>query len=156
MKRFRYEYGDSPLHLLTALAVFVVSAWAFIQVFGAVGKPENVVKWFVGALVLHDLIFLPLYAALGVLVAWALMRNKPRDRLRMAALNHLRVPAILSALAFLVWYPMILAKSNPGFERATGLTKDAYLGKWLLLCAVLFAGSALLFAFRARGLKRPG
>ena len=37
----------------------------------------------------------------------------------------------------------------------TGLTKDAYLGKWLLLCAVLFAGSALLFAFRARALKRP-
>jgi len=156
VKRFRYEYGDSPLHLLAAVVAFVVSAWAFVQVFGAVGKPENVVKWFVGALLLHDAVFFPLYAALGALVAWVLLRGGRRDRLRVAALNHLRVPAILSALAFLVWYPMILAKSNPGFERTTGLTKDVYLGRWLLLCAALFAGSALLFAIRARGLREQG
>lgn len=156
MKRFRYEYGDSPLHLLAALAVFVVSAWAFIEVFGAVGKPENVIRWFVGALLLHDLIFLPLYAGIGVLMAWALLRGGRRDRLRVAALNHLRVPAILSGLAFLVWYPMILAKSSAGFERATGLTQDAYLERWLVLCAVLFGGSAVVFAIRARGLRANG
>ena len=153
MKRLRYEYGDSPVHLLAALVCFAVSAWALVQVFGAVGMPLNVVKWLVGSLVLHDLILLPVYAGLGVLAARVLLRGRPRDRLRIAALNHLRVPAILAATAFLVWYPMILAKSNPGFERTTGLTKDAYLGRWLLLCAVLFAGSAVIFAIRASGLR---
>ena len=153
MKRFRYRYGDSPVHLVAALLTLVVSAWAIMQAFGTVGNSGKFVTWLVGSLVLHDLIFLPLYAGLGVLVAAALLRGERRSRLRVAALNHLRVPAILSALAFLVWYPMILAKSDAGFERTTGLTKDVYLGRWLLLCAVLFAGSALLFAIRARSLR---
>ncbi len=32
--------------------------------------------------------------------------------------------------------------------RSTGLGNDAYLGRWLLLSAALFALSALVFGFR--------
>ena len=156
LRRFAYEYGSNPLHLLAALAAIVVAAWALSQALGQLEPPGKFVLWFLGAILLHDLLFLPFYAVLGRLAARAFVRGETSSRLRVAALNHLRVPVILSALAFLVWYPNILAKSESGFEGATGLTKDVYLGRWLLLTAVLFAGSALLLALRARRLRGAG
>jgi hypothetical protein len=38
--------------------------------------------------------------------------------------------------------------------RVSGLSKDVYFGRWLTVTAVLFAGSALLFAIRLRRLRR--
>ncbi len=153
MRRFAYEYGSNPLHLLAALGAFAVAGWALYQSLDQLEPPGKFLLWFLGAIILHDLLFLPFYCGLGRISTRAFLRGEAGTRLRVAALNHLRVPAILSALAFLVWYPMILAKSGAGFERTTGLTKDVYMGRWLLLTAVLFAGSALLLALRARRLR---
>lgn len=156
MRRFAYEYGASPLHLVVALTSLLLAAWALLQVTGEISATGKLLTWFLGAILLHDLLFVPLYSALGVVVGRALLGGERRSRLRVAALNHLRVPAILSALALLVWFPLILTRSQAGFERATGLTQDVYLGRWLGLTAVLFAGSALLLALRARRLKQAG
>ncbi len=153
MKRFRYEYGASPVHLLVALASFAVSAWALAQVFDVLSTPGRFLLWFLGAIVLHDLVFLPLYSLLGLGAAGALTRGDRRSRLRVAALNHLRIPALLSGLMLLVWYPLILSKAPGGFERTTGMSTDVYLERWLALSAVLFAGSAILLALRARRLS---
>ncbi len=156
MKRFRYEYGANPAHLLVALASLAVSAWALSQVFDVLSAPSRFLIWFVGAIVLHDLVFLPLYSLLGLAAAGALTRGREPTRLRIAALNHLRIPALLSGLMLLVWYPLVLSKAPGGFQRTTGMSTDVYLERWLLLSAVLFAGSALLFAVRARRLRTAG
>lgn len=153
MKRFRYEYGASPFHLLVALASLAVSAWALSQVFDVLSTPGRFLLWFLGAIVLHDFVFLPLYSLLGLGAAGALTRGDQPSRLRIAALNHLRIPVLLSGLMLLVWYPLVLSKAPQGFERITGQTTDVYLERWLALSAVLFAGSALLLAARARGLR---
>jgi len=70
-----------------------------------------------------------------------------------------RVPALLSALTFIVFFPLILGFGDGRYERATTLSQDVYLGRWLLLCGVMFAASALLYAVRARrrrGLEDAG
>ena len=156
LKRFRYEYGGNPAHLLTALASLAVSAWALAMVLDVLSAPGKFVIWFVGAIVLHDLVFLPLYSALGLGAGRALAGGHAPSRLRLAALNHLRVPALLSGLMFLVWFPLILSKSPQGFERLTGLSNEIYLERWLLMSAVLFGGSAILLALRVRSLRAPG
>lgn len=153
MKRFRYEYGDNPVHLVVGVVSLAVGVWALYKALGVLGIPINFVKWFAGGVVLHDLVFLPIYSAIGVLVA-AAVTGGSHSRLRIAALNHLRVPTLLSALALLVWFPLILRKAPGSFERLTGHANDFYLGRWLALCAVLFAGSAIAFLLRLRSLRR--
>lgn len=132
-------YGAGPLHLLSHVAALLLAAYAFTRIFAG-GQPWNVVLWFVGAVVLHDLIAFPLYTGLNRL---ALGR-------RMRAVNHIRVPVLFSALSFIVFLPLILGLSSERFERATTQSTDAYLGRWLLLCGAMFAVSALLYAVRAR------
>ena len=153
MRRFRYEYGASPVHLLVALTSFAVSAWALAQVLDVLSTPGRFLIWFLGAIVLHDLLFLPLYSLLGRVAAGALTRGDHPSRLRIAALNHLRIPVMLSGLMLLVWYPLVLSKAAAGFENTTGMSTDVYMERWLLLTAVLLVGSALLLAVRARGLR---
>ena len=156
MKRFRYEYGASPAHLLVALTSLAVSAWALLQVFDVISTPGRFLIWLLGGIVLHDFVFLPLYSLLGLGAAGALTRGEQPSRFRIAALNHLRIPVLLSGLMLLVWYPLVLSKSPGGFESITGMSTDIYLGRWLALSAVLFGGSALLLAVRARRLRSEG
>ena len=57
---------------------------------------ENFVLWFAGAIVLHDLLLLPLYSALGVVAGRrARARGAAHAACAIAALNHLRIPALL-------------------------------------------------------------
>ena len=154
-ERFRYEYGAGPLHLVAAVAGLGVAVWALVTVLGVLGRPENFAKWFIGAILLHDLLFLPVYSALGIAASGALVRGR-RTRLRIAALNHLRVPALLSGLMLLVWFPLVLSKAPVTFARATGYSGDFFLGRWIALTVVLFAASALLFAVRAPRLREDG
>jgi len=156
VKRFRHVYGASPVHLLVALAGLAISAWALSQTFEVLATPGRFLVWLIGAIILHDFVFLPLYSLLGLGAAGALTRGEQPGRFRIAALNHLRIPVMLSALMLLVWYPLVLSKSPGGFERTTGMPPDIYLERWLALTAVLFVGSALLLAVRARKLRSEG
>ncbi|MDX3357306.1 hypothetical protein PV703_29180 [Streptomyces sp. ME01-24h] len=61
--------------------------------------------------------------------------------------NHLRVPAFLSGVLLLTWFPLVFRLSRP-FEGAAGLTIDVYLGRWLAVTGVLFGLSAVVFAVR--------
>lgn len=153
MRRFRYEYGDNAVHLVVGVVTLAVGAWALYKAIGLLGIPANFVKWFAGSIVVHDLVFLPIYSAIGVLVAAAITGGR-RSPLRIAALNHLRVPTLLSALALVVWFPLILRKAPGSFEHLTGYANDFYLGRWLALCAVLFGVSAIAFLLRIRTLRR--
>ena len=136
----RARYGSSPLHLLLHLAVFALVAWVALSIADARGV-ANIVFWFVAALVLHDLVLLPFYTAIDRASARAVPRG---------AINHVRIPLALSALLLLLFFPPILGLNDGSFARVAGLEPSGYLERWLLVTAVLFAGSAVLYAARSR------
>jgi hypothetical protein len=156
MQGFRQRYGAGPLHLLALLASFAVAAYALSRSLELAANPERLLLWMGGSIVAHDLVLLPLYAALGVIAALLLIPAGGGSRLRIAALNHLRFPALASGLLLLVWYPLIAGPAERTFMRNTGLTKDVYLERWIILSATLFGLSAAVFALRYRGLRRAG
>jgi hypothetical protein len=154
MARFGRWYGSGPLHLLVLIASFALTGYAMVRLFAV--RPWEVAIWFVGAAVLHDLILLPLYS-LSDLSALSVLRHRADASARPTApwINHLRVPAFLSGLLLLVWFPLILRLAVP-YPGDTGLSYDVYLGRWLAITGVLFAASAVAFAVRLRRVRRPG
>jgi hypothetical protein len=156
VRAFRDRYGAGPLHLLALLASFVVAAYALSRSLELTANPDRLLLWMGGSIVAHDLVLLPLYAGLGAIVAGLLVRAGSTSRVRIAVLNHLRFPALASGLLLLLWYPLIAGPAERTFMRNTGLSKDVYLGRWLLFTAALFALSAVVFALRYRGLRRAG
>lgn len=84
----------------------------------------------------HDLVLLPFYSLLDRLGE----RAAPPG-----AVNYVRVPLALSALLFLVWFPLILGLSDAAFTEVAGLAPEGYLQRRLGLSALLFRwlGSAL-------------
>ena len=152
--RFRQRYGAGPLHLLAVLASFAIAAYALGRALELTSNLDRIVIWLGGSIIAHDLVLLPLYATLGALLAGALLTGGRSSRVRIAALNHVRVPALASGLLLLVWYPLVAGPADRGFMRLTGLSKDVYLERWLLLSAALFAASAAIFLLRLPRLRR--
>jgi hypothetical protein len=65
-----------------------------------------------------------------------------------------RFPLLASGLLLLVWAPAILQRSEGVFRMKAGLSQDVFLGRWLVITAVLFAASAALYVVglvRSRG-----
>ncbi|MDQ0955195.1 hypothetical protein QFZ24_009118 [Streptomyces phaeochromogenes] len=133
----------SPLQILLLACSFALAGYAGVRLLS--GDRLGVTLWFVGAAVLHDLVFLPLYAALDRAVAGALGAVG-----RRTWTLYVRVPAALSGLLLLVWFPLISGRVEDSYESATGLSADGFLARWLLITAVLFGGSALLLVLRLR------
>ncbi|MCZ1006908.1 hypothetical protein [Streptomyces lydicus] len=143
MTGFRTRYGASPFHLLLVLCSFALAVYAGLQLFK--GDTLGVAIWFVGAALLHDLVFLPLYTVTDrVLQGIFRRRRSAAEPSRPVAgwINYVRVPAFVALLLLLVWYPLILRRV-PGFTSYTGLPADGFLDRWLLITAALFAVSAL-------------
>ncbi|MEV5843957.1 hypothetical protein AB0M32_18530 [Streptomyces sp. NPDC051985] len=144
----------SPLQLLLLACSFALAAYAGVRLLA--GDWLGVALWVVGAALLHDLVLLPLYS----LADRALVRGLGGAGRRMGApptpfgqwgrTMYVRVPAALSALLLLVWFPLISGAMAGHYRSATGLSPDGYLTRWLLITAVLFGGSALLLARRLR------
>jgi len=139
-------YGANPLHLAAHLAVFGISAFAIAQILDG-GVVTNFLIWFAGAALLHDLVFLPLYSVF----------DRVAVHLRVPHINYLRVPALVSGLLLLVYFPLILVRADGNYVRSTGHHIEDYGRNWLLVTAALFAGSALLYlARRIGGGRAPG
>ncbi|MDX3235897.1 hypothetical protein PV392_09410 [Streptomyces sp. ME03-5709C] len=151
-------YGAGPLHLLVLLCSLAVTGYACVRLFAQ--RPVAVAIWLVGAAILHDLVLLPLYS-LADLSARSVLRHRVQDTPAPPWINHVRVPAFLSGVLLLTWFPLILRLSGP-YQAATGLSDDVYLGRWLAVTGVLFGLSAVVFALRlgrfrrrAQGGQRP-
>lgn len=152
MRAFSRLYGSSPAHLLLAGGAFLVTAYAVLRIFEKQG-PIAFSKWFVGAILSHDLIALPIYTVVLVGLIFAVggraaREGRPISRARLIVLNHLRVPAALSLLALVVFFPLILGLSENGFKGVSGLSTDPYLARWLLLSLALFLISGVAAAVR--------
>jgi hypothetical protein len=142
MSRIRARYGAGPGHLLLLLASFVIAGAAIVGWFQRPNDLESVLVWFVAAVLLHDLVLLPLYSLLDRLT---ISRLPPRS------IAYVRVPAIVSGLLLLVLFPTILGFGAHSELRASGIPEHGYLLRWLVLSGVLFAISGLAYALaRAR------
>jgi len=148
---WRRTYGANPLQLLALLGCFALSGWAALQVARA-PLAVRTGLWFLAAVIAHDLVLFPLYAlldrSLGSLTHR--IRHRPAPG---SSVNYVRVPALLSGLLLLVFAPGILRRGGQAFGRASGLDQSPYLGRWLAITAVLFLGSAVVYAVR-RGSRR--
>jgi hypothetical protein len=138
MSRPRIRVG-SPFQLLLLTCSFALAAYAGVRLLA--GDWLGVALWFVGAALLHDLVLLPLYAALDRAVVRVFGA-------RREWVPYVRVPAALSGLLLLVWFPLISGMVERRYRSATGLPADVFLARWLLITAVLFGGSALLLTVR--------
>ena len=152
MRAFSRLYGSSPLHLLLAGAAFLIAAYAAFRAVQK-GPPLSQGTWFLGAILAHDFVLLPLYtvALIGLLYAVggrAARDGRPLSRGRLLVLNHVRVPAALSLLLLLVFFPLVLRLSEGGLKGVSGLSTEPYLPRFLFLTLGLFATSGALLALR--------
>jgi hypothetical protein len=147
-------YGANPLHLLALLASFALAGYAAAQLVPS--RPVGIAVWFVGAVVGHDLVLMPLYSIADRSVL-AAVRHRAPTMPTVPWINYLRVPAGLSALLLLVWFPLIFRLSWH-YQYSTNLSPDPFLWHWLAVSGALFLLSAAAYALRlraARPARRP-
>ena len=145
-RRFLRWYGAGPLHLLTMLGCFALAGYAAAELLpnNAVGIPV----WFAGAVIGHDLILMPMYTVADR-SAMAVFRHRRPQLPAVPWINYLRVPAALSGMLLLIWFPLIFRL--PGrFTATTTLSLDPFLWHWLAVTGALFLLSAMALAVRLR------
>jgi hypothetical protein len=147
--RFRYEYGAEPLHLVATAGSLLLGAYGLLRLTEIPGGAK-VLIWIVAAALLHDLVALPFYSVLLRIADRAAGAAISGRAARVLALNAVRIPAGLSALLLLVFFPLILRIDPEAYESVTGLTVDPYLSRWLLISAGLFLISGVVYALRLR------
>jgi hypothetical protein len=68
--------------------------------------------------------------------------------------SYIRVPALVSGLLLLMFWPLITRHAEPSYRVASGLGTSVYLGRWLLLSGTGFLLSAVAYALRVRRRRR--
>ncbi|MDG3010877.1 hypothetical protein G4X40_12030 [Rhodococcus sp. D2-41] len=158
VKRF---YGAHPLHLLVLVASFALVSYV-IETIGLTTLWnrdiwwQSILVWFVGAVILHDLVLFPLYAFAdrSLIAGWRGVTGRVQvAKPTVSPVNYLRIPVLGSGLLFVLFFPGIVEQGQPTYLAATGQTQQPFLGRWLLLTAVMFAVSAVVYSIRL-GLTR--
>jgi hypothetical protein len=157
---FRRVYGSGPLHLLTMLAGFALLGYVIVTATpSALWKPEgawwhSMALWFVAAFVAHDLVMFPIYALVDRILGSRISRPRPNTESRVPARNFVRVPALGSGLLFLIFFPGIIRQGATLYFEDTGLTQEPFLGRWLMLTALMFGLSAVTYGVRSASAAR--
>jgi hypothetical protein len=140
IKRWIAFYGAHPLQLLLLLAALALAGYAGL---GVLRNPEwlRILVWFAAAIVAHDLVLFPLYAAADGLLVRAVSR--------WGLVNYVRTPLLACALTFVLFLPGIIRQGKVTYVAATGLTQQPFLARWLVLCVIFFVVSGLVFGLRA-------
>lgn len=144
---FRRRYGAGPMHLAAHLAGFAIAALAFDRIFSG-GEAKQLLLWYVGFAIAHDLIFVPTYTGLDRLFRATIVRLPVPGRASIPLVNHLRAPALVSGLLLLIYFPLISRQSDGEYFALSGHHLTHYLRNWLLITVALFLGSGLIYALR--------
>jgi hypothetical protein len=123
--------------LLAYLALLPLCAWALLELLGG-RSAERIALWLVAAVVVHDLVLLPLYSG----------ADRTAQALLGESVNYVRIPAALSLLMLVVFWGTIAGAGEPGYRATSGETFDGHAERWLLVTAALFAGSGLVYLLR--------
>lgn len=153
--RWKRVYGAHPLHLPVLLASVVLAGYSvWVLGFDALWNHrvwwQAIAVWFAAAIIAHDLILFPAYALLDS----ALTAASTRAGLRVSPVNYIRVPLLGIGLSFLLFFPGIIRQGATTYHAATGGSQQAFLLRWLLLCATMLAISALAYAIRSLRARR--
>ncbi len=153
MRRLRSSHASRPLHLIALLASFALTAAAVVGWFQRPRDLAGVLEWLVAAIVIHDIVLMPLYTLVDR-VTLGLLHRRLVPAHRRGVVNHttyVRVPAIMSALLFAILFPVILGLGSRTELNASGVREHGYLVRWLLLTGALFAVSGTAYTVaRAR------
>lgn len=152
MRWFRRHYGAGPLHLAGLLVCFAVAAYAVTRVFGVSGW-KGILLWFVVCLVGHDLIGWPIYTAADRILIRTQQRHPGRRESLVPWINHVRVPVVISGILLAMFFPLIFRLSQSRYKDYTGFNENVYLANWLVVTALLFAISSIIYLVRL-GLSR--
>jgi hypothetical protein len=144
---FRRHYGAGPLHLLALLASFALAGY-IVSTIHQVPHWERILVWLVAAVIGHDVIVFPLYALADRSAGWVEAHRHPERLPAVPWINHVRVPVVMSLTLLGISFPLVLDLSNRTYHAATGLTVAPYENRYLAIVAVLFASSAVFYAFR--------
>ena len=139
MRAIWNRYGAGPGHLLATIASFAIAAAAVV---GWTQRPRdltNVIEWFIAAILLHDLVLLPIYS-LADRVTIGFLPSR--------AAVYVRVPTVISLLLLATVFPTVLGEGARSTFNLSGIHEHGYLLRWLVLTGVLFALSGLAFALR--------
>jgi hypothetical protein len=148
MARFRRLYGAGLLHAAGIAASFAVAGLAVRRWLDAgASDTRAILTWFVGAILAHDLVLVPLYSLADRLLSRPPARAPGPARFARAR-AHARIPALLSGLLLLVFSPLILRASRGSYGAASALSPEPYVDRWLIATAALFAVSALAYVGR--------
>ena len=139
----------APLSVAGHAATFAVAGYAAVQVAG-LRNPWSILVWFVGAILLHDFVLFPLYSAVDRAAERLLPAGRRGGRI---GVNVVRVPALLSGLLLLAWFPLILERAPGLYGSITGVEQPDYLARWLLITGGLFAVSGAVAVVRSGAAK---
>ncbi len=155
LERFRGFYGAHPLQAMILLGCFALTGYVAVHI-SADPTLLEMVLWFAGAVIAHDLVLFPLYTLADRVTARTLHPRAQSAPPRLRALNHLRIPTLASGLLLLLFFPGIIQQGHDTYLAATGQDQHPYLGRWLLLTAAFFTISALLYTIRlAQTARQP-
>jgi hypothetical protein len=142
-------YGAGAGHLFGVLVCVALAGGAVAIVAGDPAWPV-MLAWFLAAVLLHDFLLFPLYAAGDrLLTATARVRSgRRRSHPSVPVVNHVRVPLLGAGLTFLLFLPGIIGQGEPALRAASGLDTAPVAGRWLLLVAGMAAVSALVYLLR--------
>ena len=153
-------YGAGPLHLLVVFAPLALVAYTVsVLGFGELWDPDvwwqSIAVWFLGAVLLHDLILFPLYALADRLLGASLRRRPAPDHsIGVPIVNHVRVPVLAVGLLLLLFFPGIIEQGGSSYVNATGQTQEPFLGRWILLSTAIFSVSAAAYGIRSMRTRR--
>jgi peroxiredoxin len=150
MSRLLRWYGASPLHLLTMIGSFALAGYAAAELLRK--NPVGILVWLVAAVIGHDLLLMPLYTLADRSVS-SVVRHRPLNLPAGPWINYLRVPAVLSGVLLLIWFPLIF-RLPARFPASTTLPLNPYLWHWLAVTGALFLLSATALALRLGAARR--
>jgi hypothetical protein len=152
---FQRRYGAGPLHLLAHLVGFAIAAVALDRIFTD-GDVKVLLIWYLGFAIVHDLVFVPTYTGLDRLFRATVVRLPARSRPGLPVINHVRAPALISALLLIIYFPLISRRADGSYFDLSGHHLTGYLRNWLLITAALFLASGVIYAARVvRARARP-
>ena len=152
---FSRRYGASPLHLLAHLVGFAIVGFALDRIFSG-GDVKELLIWYLGFAIAHDLVFVPAYSGLDRLFRATIARLPLRANTGVPVINHVRAPAVISGLLLIIYFPLISRRNEGWYFSLSGHYLEHYARNWLLITAVLSLGSGLIYAARVvRARARP-
>jgi hypothetical protein len=90
----------------------------------------------------------PAYSGLDRLFRGIVARLPRPARTGVPVINHVRGPVVISALLLIIYFPLISRRSDGWYFDLSGHHLSHYARNWLLISAVLFLGSGLIYAVR--------